>query len=558
LITGDNTTVDALRTRAERWLADDPDPTSQAELRAVIEGLPDTADELADRFAGPLTFGTAGLRGRMRAGPNGMNLAVVRQAAAGLVSWLADRDTDRPLVIGYDARRHSRAFAEETARVACGAGRRALLMPRVLPTPVLAHAVRMLDACAGVMVTASHNPPQDNGYKVYLGAGLGGPGGTGAQIVPPADVEIEAAIRAVGPLSHVPLGDEFSTLDDSVMKSYVDGAVAVLDPSVVDDEYRSELVVAYTAMHGVGEHVLMSAFAQAGFAPPVSVPEQAEPDPAFPTVAFPNPEEPGAMDLVLRTAAAAKADIAIANDPDADRCAVAIPTGTGWRMLRGDEVGVLLADHLMRRGVQGCYATTIVSSSMLRALCVARGVDYGETLTGFKWIVRADPDRLVYGYEEALGYCVAPDHVRDKDGITAALLVGELAAGLKAELRTLEDRLDDLAQEFGVYATDQISVRVDDLSAIDEAMGVLRGKPPASLLDEPVTGWEDRAPETDVVTVRTASCRVVVRPSGTEPKLKAYLEVREPVPDGDVPSARERAAAALAALRVETAEALGL
>jgi phosphomannomutase len=431
-------------------------------------------------------------------------------------------------------------------------------MPRVLPTPVLAHAVRVLDACAGVMVTASHNPPQDNGYKVYLGAGLGGPGGAGAQIVPPADAEIEAAIRAVGPLSQVPLGDEFSILDDSVTKSYVDGAVAVLDPSVVDDEYRSELVIAYTAMHGVGGQVLTSAFAQAGFAPPVSVPEQAEPDPAFPTVAFPNPEEPGAMDLVLGTAAAAKADIAIANDPDADRCAVAIPTGTGWRMLRGDEVGVLLADHLMRRGVQGCYATTIVSSSMLRALCAARGVDYGETLTGFKWIVRADPDRLVYGYEEALGYCVAPDHVRDKDGITAALLVAELAAGLKAELRTLEDRLDDLAQEFGVYATDQISVRVDDLSAIDEAMGVLRSKPPASLLDEPVTGWEDRAPETDVVTVRTASCRVVVRPSGTEPKLKAYLEVHEPVPDGDVPSARERASAALAALRVETAEALGL
>ncbi len=550
--------MDALRTRAERWLADDPDPTSQAELRAVIEGLPDTAAELADRFAGPLTFGTAGLRGPMRAGPNGMNLAVVRQAAAGLVAWLADRDTGRPLVIGYDARRHSRAYAEETARVAAGVGRRALIMPRVLPTPVLAHAVRTLDACAGVMVTASHNPPQDNGYKVYLGAGLGGPGGDGAQIVPPADSEIEAAIRAVGQLSHVPLGEDFSTLDESVIKSYVDGAVGVLDPSVVDDEYRSELVVAYTAMHGVGEYVLAAAFAQAGFAPPVSVPEQAEPDPAFPTVAFPNPEEPGAMDLVLRTAAAANADIAIANDPDADRCAVAIPTGSGWRMLRGDEVGVLLADHLMRRGVQGCYATTIVSSSMLRAVCTARGVDYGETLTGFKWIVRADPDRLVYGYEEALGYCVAPDHVRDKDGITAALLVAELAAGLKAELRTLGDRLDELAREFGVYATDQISVRVDDLSAIDDAMSVLRAKPPASLLDEPVTGWEDRAPETDVVTVWTASCRVVVRPSGTEPKLKAYLEVREPVPDADVPAARERAAAALAALRVETAEALGL
>ena len=550
--------MDALRTRAERWLADDPDPTSQAELRAVIEALPETADELADRFAGPLTFGTAGLRGRMRAGPNGMNLAVVRQAAAGLVAWLAERDSDRPLVIGYDARRNSRAFAEETARVAAGAGRRALMLPRVLPTPVLAHAVRALDACAGVMVTASHNPPQDNGYKVYLGAGLGGPGGTGAQIVPPADAEIEAAIRAVGPLAQVRLNDDFSTLDESVIESYVDGAVGVLDPSVVDEEYRGELEVAYSAMHGVGAEVLTAAFAKAGFAAPVSVPEQAKPDAAFPTVAFPNPEEPGAMDLLLRTASAAQADIAIANDPDADRCAVAIPSGAGWRMLRGDEVGVLLADHLMRRGVQGCYATTIVSSSMLKALCAARGTDYAETLTGFKWVVRADPDRLVYGYEEALGYCVAPEHVRDKDGITAALLVAELAAGLKAELRTLADRLDDLAREFGVYATDQISLRVDDLSAIDEMMAQLRAKLPTSLLDDPVTGWEDRLPDADVVTVRTDSTRVVVRPSGTEPKLKAYLEVREPVADDDVASARERATAALAALRAEVTAALGL
>jgi phosphomannomutase len=550
--------MDALRTRAERWLADDPDPTSQAELRAVIDGLPETTDELADRFAGPLTFGTAGLRGRMRAGPNGMNLAVVRQAAAGLVAWLAARDDDRPIVIGYDARRGSRRFAEETARVAAGAGRRALLMPRVLPTPVLAHAVRALDACAGVMVTASHNPPQDNGYKVYLGAGLGGPGGTGAQIVPPADAEIEAAIRSVGPLPQVPLRDHYSTLDESVVESYVDGAIAVLDPTIVDEEYRSELVVAYTAMHGVGAEVLTAAFTRAGFTPPVSVPEQAEPDPAFPTVAFPNPEEPGAMDLLLRTAASAQADLAIANDPDADRCAVAIPTAAGWRMLRGDEVGVLLADHLMGRGVRGCYATTIVSSSMLQAMCAARGLRYAETLTGFKWIVRGDPDSLVYGYEEALGYCVAPEHVRDKDGITAALLVAELAAGLKAELRTLGDRLDDLAREFGVYTTDQISVRVDDLGAIDDMMTMLRAKPPSSLLDEPVTGWEDRLPEADVVTVRTESTRVVVRPSGTEPKLKAYLEVREPVSDGDVAAARERATAALAALRAEVTAALGL
>jgi phosphomannomutase len=550
--------MDALRGRAERWLADDPDPTSQAELRAVIEGLPETAAELADRFAGPLTFGTAGLRGPMRAGPNGMNLAVVRQAAAGLVAWLAEREpSGKPLVIGYDARHGSERFAEETARVATGAGRPALVLPRALPTPVLAHAVKALDACAGVMVTASHNPPADNGYKVYLGAGLGGPGGDGAQIVPPADSEIEAAIRAVGPLAKVPLGTPGQRLDESIVDSYVDGALAVLDESIVDEGYRSELEIAYTAMHGVGASIVEAVFTRAGFGAPVSVPQQAEPDPDFPTVAFPNPEEPGAMDLLLEQATRAGADLAIANDPDADRCAVAIPTATGWRPLTGDEVGVLLADHLMRRGVPGCYATTIVSSSMLRALCAARGVHYAQTLTGFKWIVRAAED-LAYGYEEALGYCVAPSHVRDKDGITAALLLGELAAGLKAELRTLADRLDDLAREVGVHATSQISVRVTDLTAIAEAMARLRAKPPAALLDDPVIDVEDLAPDADVITIRTASARVVVRPSGTEPKLKVYLEVVEPVTNTDPSPARERAAAEMAALRTEITEALGL
>lgn len=550
--------VETLREQAEQWLAEDPDPATRAELRKVIDALPDSEAELADRFAGPLTFGTAGLRGPMRAGPNGMNLAVVRRAAAGLVAWLKPRDEHRPLVIGYDARHQSRAFAEETARVASGAGRRALLLPRALPTPVLAYAVRRLDACAGVMVTASHNPPRDNGYKVYLGAGLGGPGGDGAQIVPPADTGIEAAIRDVGPLSTVPLGGDYSTVDDSIVESYVEQAVQVVDQAAV----RSDLVVAYTPLHGVGATVLREAFTRAGFAVPVVVAEQAEPDPDFPTVAFPNPEEPGAMDLLLRTAAAAGADLAIANDPDADRCAVAIPAGpegSGWRMLHGDEVGVLLADHLMRRGVTGCYATTIVSSSMLRALAEARGADYAQTLTGFKWIVRADPYQLAFGYEEALGYCVAPNHVRDKDGITAALVVAELASELKAQQRTIADRLDDLARELGVYATGQISIRTETLTAIDETMARLRAKPPSTLLDEPVTEVVDRAPDADVVTVRTASARVAVRPSGTEPKVKVYLEVREPVSAATpVSAARERAAAALAALRTEMAATLGL
>jgi phosphomannomutase len=529
-----------LRAEAEAWLADDPDPAGRDELRAVL----DDHQELQDRFAGPLTFGTAGLRGPLRAGPNGMNLAVVRGAAAGLVRWLAETGVEGPLVVGYDARHGSKAFAEETAKVAQGAERRALLLPRPLPTPVLAFAVRHLGAAAGVMVTASHNPPQDNGYKVYLG--------DGSQIVPPADREIERAIRAVGPLLDVPLGEAGETLGEDVVDAYVDGALDTVEPEVPRD-----LVVAYTPMHGVGKDVFIRTIVEAGYPAPKVVAEQAEPDPEFPTVKFPNPEEPGATDLLLALATETDADIAIANDPDADRCAVAIKAGKGWRLLSGDEVGVLLADHLMRRGVKGRYATTIVSSSLLSRMCEAHQMPYGETLTGFKWIVRAGDD-LVFGYEEALGYCVAPTHVRDKDGITAALLVCELAAGLKSEFRDLGDRLDELALRHGVHATDQLSVRVDDLADIATAMATIRRNPPVALLDEPVHAVEDLLPDADVLIVRAGTARVVVRPSGTEPKLKAYLEVVEPVTDGAVKAAREKARASLAALRTETATALGL
>jgi len=548
-----------LRARADAWLRDDPDPASQAEIRRLLDGLPTTEAELADRFSGPLVFGTAGLRGRLRAGPNGMNLAVVRAAAAGLVHWLDSRGADGPVVIGYDARHGSRQFAEETARVTTGAGRRALLLHRPLPTPVLAYAVRALDAAAGVMVTASHNPPADNGYKVYLGAALGGPKGAGAQIVAPTDAEISASIAAVGPLSELPLGDvpTDETLADAVVNDYLNRAIAVVSPGT-----PRALTVAYTPLHGVGGGPLNDLLLRAGFNRPLVVPEQADPDPDFPTLPFPNPEEPGAMDRVIRLAERAGADLAIANDPDADRCAVAVPhRSTGWRVLRGDELGVLLADHLIRRGSAGMFATTVVSSSLLRSLCAARGVPYGETLTGFKWIVRANADGdppLRYGYEEAIGYCVAPDHVRDKDGMTAALLVCELAAVLKVEGRGLSDRLDELAREFGVYATDQLSVRVADLSRIPEMMARLRGRPPKILLGQPVGEVRDLLPETDAVVLRTQAARVVVRPSGTEPKLKAYLEVIEPVTDGDVRQARERATTGLAALRAETATALGV
>ncbi|MEU6203098.1 phospho-sugar mutase [Micromonospora musae] len=552
----ETTDIDDIREQARRWLDDDPDPASRTELQAVLDRLPASAPDLADRFSGPLTFGTAGLRGPLRAGPNGMNLAVVTQAAAGLVGWLAAQGGTGPLVIGYDARHGSREFAERTARIATGAGRPALLLPRPLPTPVLAYAVRRLDAVAGVMVTASHNPPQDNGYKVYLGAQLGGALGAGAQIVPPADAGIEAAIRAVGPLTEVPLGPPGEVLGDDLVASYVQQVASVIAP-----DGSRDLAVAYTPLHGVGAAVLTAAFARAGFPVPGIVPEQAEPDPEFPTVSFPNPEEPGAVDLLVGLANATDADLAVANDPDADRCAVAVRDGgSGWRMLRGDEVGVLLADHLMRRGVKGLYATTIVSSSLLRAMCAARGLPYDETLTGFKWIVRAGggTEPLVFGYEEALGYCVAPELVRDKDGISAALTVAELAAGLKAQGRSLTDRLDELAAEFGVHHTDQLSVRVDDLRQIADAMARIRAATPTTLLGQPVETAEDLLPESDVVILRTAAARVVIRPSGTEPKLKAYLEVVEPVTDGDVPAARARAQHSITHLRAEIATALNL
>jgi phosphomannomutase len=518
------------RAEVEAWIADEVDPAAAAELR----GLLDAGDEaeLDDRFAAPLTFGTAGLRGPLRAGPNGMNRTVVRRAAAGVAAWLTDHGLGgAPVVVGFDARYGSLDFARDSAAIFAAAGFAARLMPRVLPTPVLAFAVQHLGAAAGVMVTASHNPPQDNGYKVYAA--------DGAQIVPPADSEIEAAIQAVESARAIPLAaDGVTVLGEEIVTSYVDAVVAL-----IGDGPR-ELRIVHTAMHGVGTETMRAVFAKAGFTDVIPVPQQEQPDPDFPTVAFPNPEEPGALDLATALARERGADVIIANDPDADRCAVAVPVdGGGWRMLRGDEVGVLLADWLLQKGARGTYATTIVSSSMLGALAEKHGMGYAETLTGFKWISRAAPD-LVFGYEEALGYAVAPDLVRDKDGVSAALRVAELAAALKAAGSSLLQRLDELAAEYGRYATDQVSVRVDDLSIISDTMRRVRATPPATLLGEPVT-VEDLLPDADVVRWRFGSGRVVVRPSGTEPKLKAYLEVVEP--SGSAELAAER----LGVLRAE-------
>jgi len=500
-----------LETQVNAWIADDVDAAAAADLQALLDAG-DVA-ELSDRFSGPLVFGTAGLRGPLRAGPNGMNRTVVRRAAAGLAAWLtAEGRIGQPVVVGYDGRHGSADFADDSAAIFAAAGIRALLMPRLLPTPLLAFAVQHLNAAAGVMVTASHNPPQDNGYKVYAA--------DGAQIVPPTDAEIEAAIQAVGASRDIPLdAANVQVLGEDIVDDYVAAIAGLLTDGPRD------IRIVHTAMHGVGTEVVRKVFAAAGFAPMIPVPEQEQPDGDFPTVAFPNPEEPGALDLAFALARAEHADLIIANDPDADRCAVAVPKPDGtWHMLRGDQVGVLLADALLRKGIRGTYATTIVSSSMLGAIAHKNGVGYAETLTGFKWISRAAPD-LVYGYEEALGYAVAPHLVRDKDGISAALLVAELAASLRSNGHTLLHRLEDLAVEYGRYVTDQISVRVEDLSDIADMMARLRADPPTELLGADVT-VADLLPDADVVRLSWPSGRVVVRPSGTEPKLKAYLEVR--------------------------------
>ncbi|MEE1804120.1 phospho-sugar mutase [Streptomyces sp. JV176] len=551
-----------LLVRAKTWQAEDPDSETREELGELIEaaGAGDL-DALAERFAGTLQFGTAGLRGELGAGPMRMNRAVVIRAAAGLAAYLRARgDGDGLVVVGYDARYKSADFARDTVAVMTGAGLRAALLPRPLPTPVLAFAVRHLGAVAGVEVTASHNPPRDNGYKVYLGGDSGG-----SQIVPPADAEIAARIAAVGALDTVDRPESgWDVLGDEILAAYLARTDAVLSPG----SPRTARVV-HTALHGVGTETVLAAFARAGFPAPVPVPEQAEPDPAFPTVAFPNPEEPGAMDLAFATARRVRPDLIIANDPDADRCAVAVPDASadaGWRMLRGDEVGALLAAHLVARGARGTFAASIVSSSLLGRIAAAAGLGYEETLTGFKWIARAEG--LRYGYEEALGYCVDPEGVRDKDGITAALLVAELASELKESGRTLTDVLDDLSVAHGLHATDQLSVRVQDLSLIADAMRRLREHPPAELAGLRVSAAEDLSAGTDTLPPTDGlryhldgayRARVIVRPSGTEPKLKCYLEAVIPVADASaLPAARTTAEDLLTALKRDLARAAGI
>jgi phosphomannomutase len=559
--------ADQLRALAEAWAADDPDPDTRDEVRLLLAD--GDVDALAERFGSHLEFGTAGLRGTLGAGPNRMNRALVRRAAAGLASYLRDRGTaGGGVVIGYDARHQSVQFARDSAAVLAGAGITAYLLPRPLPTPLLAYAARTLDVDAGVMVTASHNPREYNGYKVYLG--------DGAQIIPPTDREISEHIKAVGSLASVPLGrpddPRIVTLDDAVVDRYLDDALALsLEPGARD------LRIVYTPMHGVGGSLATRLLATAGFADIEVVARQAQPDPDFPTVRFPNPEEPGALDLATALAEARGAGVVLANDPDADRLGVAVPSrpgaATGWQQLTGDEIGILLADHILRHtsGDERLVVNSIVSSTLLSRLAAAHGVHYLVTLTGFKWLARsadAHPDwRFVFGYEEALGYSVGT-LVRDKDGITAALLFAELVAALSAEGRTAHDRLDDLARQFGVHVTHQWSSVVggpDGPARIAEVVDRLRTDPPAELDGHPVTqvvdllaGTPDLPPTEGVVLHLGDRVRVIARPSGTEPKIKLYFEVVEPVAGGSVDEARARGAATVTGLKRALAKRTGL
>lgn len=547
----------ALLDAARAWAAADPDPETRAELEATLAaaeaGDATANDELTDAFRGRLQFGTAGLRGRIAPGPNRMNTVVVQQASAGLAAFLVGREPHPSVVIGWDGRRGSERFARDAAAVFAGAGVRAILLPRLLPTPVTAFAVRHLGASAGVMVTASHNPPADNGYKVYLGGA-----DEGSQIVPPVDAEIAALIEqaAATPVADYPRG-EAEVAGEGVWRAYVDATAAVGQADQGLPGARGPKVV-YTPMHGVGLETVQAVLEAAGFPAVLPVPEQAQPDGAFPTVDFPNPEEPGALDLAMALATAEGAELILANDPDADRLAVAVPDEGGWRMLTGNEVGLLLGWDAARsaRG-HGVLAASIVSSPGLGTIAEAHGLDFVQTLTGFKWVSRVPG--LVYGYEEALGYLVNPGTVRDKDGISALVRLLTLASELHERGSSLSEELLALAAEFGAFESGQVSVRVTDLARIPATMAALRAEPPIELAGAAVVAADDLSlPEHgsigDILRFTLDDgTRVMVRPSGTEPKVKVYIDATST--DGP-PAARIRAARARVAAVAEAVRPL--
>ena len=511
----------SLRSEVEAWIADDPDPKTAAELTALLAAGDE--DTLKKYFNGFLQFGTAGLRGPIGPGPSCMNRAVVGRAAAGIAAYMKKRGMTK-VVVGRDARYGSEDYTFETAEIMSGAGMDVYILPRPLPTPVLAFATSYLACDIGIMVTASHNPPQDNGYKVYVGPDADGIKYASSQIISPTDGFMAADIDAVTSLKSLPRGKKWTILDEEVISEYVKRTSA-LAPRPGD------IKIVYTAMHGVGTETVQRVFNHAGFATLILVDEQCAPDPDFPTVAFPNPEEPGAIDLALKKARDFGAELVIANDPDADRCAAAInDPKVGWRMLRGDELGVVLGEWIARSKPAGTFGNSIVSSSALRKIAAHYGIDFQEVLTGFKWLAKIED--LAFGYEEAIGYAVDSETVNDKDGISAAIFLAQVAMDLKRDGLTISDLLDQVWERHGFHGTEQISIRVSDMSAITRLLAGLRQNPPSEIAGRAVESIDDLAaptdglPPTDGLRIWLAGgIRIIVRPSGTEAKMKCYIEV---------------------------------
>ncbi|CAN2218016.1 {ManB} Phosphomannomutase [Candidatus Nanopelagicaceae bacterium] len=511
----------ALIEEVKAWIADDPDPVTSAHLQTLLDAGDEEA--LKPLFSGFLQFGTAGLRGPIGAGPSCMNRAVVGRTAAGIAQYMKARGMTK-VVIGRDARYGSEDYTFESAEILSGAGMDVYILPRPLPTPVLAFATSHLTCDVGIMVTASHNPPQDNGYKVYIGPDADGIAYASSQIINPTDGLIASEIAKIDSLKSLPRSKEWTNLSEDVITEYIQRTIK-LAPRPGD------IKIVYTAMHGVGTETVQRVFNHAGFATLILVDEQCTPDPDFPTVAFPNPEEPGAIDLALAKARDFGADLVIANDPDADRCAAAInDPKVGWRMLRGDELGVIFGEWIARTHPQGTMGNSIVSSSALKKIAAHYNVDFKEVLTGFKWLAKIED--LAYGYEEAIGYAVDSETVNDKDGVSAALFLAQIAMDLKRDGLTLANLLDDIWQRHGFHGTEQISIRVADMSAITRLLAGLRKNPPAEIAGRKVESIDDLAaptdglPPTDGLRIWLAGgIRIIVRPSGTEAKMKCYIEV---------------------------------
>ena len=510
-----------LKAEVQAWIADDPDLKTAAELSALRES--NDEQTLKTYFSGFLQFGTAGLRGPVGPGPSCMNRAVVGRTAAGIASYMKERGMNR-VVIGRDARYGSEDFTNESAEIFAGAGFEVFVLPRPLPTPVLAFATQYLKCDVGVMVTASHNPPEDNGYKVYIGPSADGIDYAASQIITPTDSLIAKEIASIVSLSGAPRGKSWTVIEEELISEYVRRTALIATKP-------GGLKIVYTAMHGVGTEMAQRVFNHAGFATLILVDEQCTPDPDFPTVTFPNPEEPGAIDLALKKARDFGADLVIANDPDADRCAAAVnDPKVGWRMLRGDELGVIFGEWIARTHRHGSFANSIVSSSALSKVAAHYSIDFKEVLTGFKWIAKVED--LAFGYEEAIGYAVDSETVNDKDGISAALLLAHIASELKAQGLTLLDLLDQVWARHGFHGTEQISIRVADMSRITQLLAGIRKNPPTHIAGRAVLSIDDLAepkdglPPTDGLRLWIdGGIRMIVRPSGTEAKMKCYLEV---------------------------------